>query len=152
MVDGRRRSASRSIFLLQRGSAFVVDMSKEFTAIMSDGTERFAASLANDRARLFFEIAKLLEHFVGMPSGIAADIGEDEHRIHPARFIPFFGAVHAAGWITEPKGLVRGWASYAAGMIENITLTPKQWHCRDGSGLPVSRYLRNEEIPTERKP
>src|ERR1043166_6446479 len=68
-----------------------------------------------------------------MPCGIAADPGDDEHRIDPAQFVPFFEAVHAAGWITEPPGFVQGWASYAAGMIENITLTPRQWRCRDGS-------------------
>ena len=85
-----------------------------------------------------------------MPCGIAADPGDDEHRIDPAQFVPFFEAVHAAGWITEPQGFVQGWASYAAGMIENITLTPRQWRCRDGSLLTVLRYSRDEEVRTDR--
>lgn len=121
-------------------------MGKEFTATMPDGSKRFAATMANQRATLFFQIAKLLESFVGRPCGILDDAGDNEHRIDPDEFIAFFEAVHAAGWITDTGGFVYGWASHAAGMIENMTLTKRRWICRDGSELKISRYLRCEEI------
>jgi hypothetical protein len=125
-------------------------MSRDFVALLADGSERFAASMSNDRARLFFEVAKLLERYVGAPSGIEEDKGEDEYRIHADQFYRFFELVHAAGWITEPQSFVAGWASYAAGMIENFTLSTRVWRCRDGSALKIQRYVRDDELP-ERK-
>jgi len=126
-------------------------MGKEFTAVMQDGTERFAATMSNDRSRLFYQIAVLLESYVQLPCGISPDEGDDEHRIDPDAFIVFFEKVHATGWITAPEGFTFGWASHAAGMIENITLKPRTWICRDGSSLKVSRYLRAEEIQSKKQ-
>lgn len=119
-------------------------MGKEFTAVLVDGSQRFAASMSNHRADLFVEVARLLERYVGRPSGIEED--NDEYRIDAPVFIGFFEAVHAAEWITYPRGFLHGWAAHAAGMIQNITLTERTWTCRDGTALPVWRYLRDDEL------
>lgn len=126
-------------------------MGKEFTAILADGSERFAASMSNDRADLFFDLAKTLERYVGKPCGIEVDLAAaDEYRIDALRFIAFFEAAYAAGWVTEPRGFVIGWSSYAAGIIENITLKAQTWTCRDGTVLPVWRYIREDELPSKK--
>ena len=123
-------------------------MGKLFTAVLPDGTERFAASMSNDRAKLFYELTVLLEHkFVNCSSGIQNDQGEDEYWIDPQQFIAFFEIVWEANWLTEHEnGLLNGWARYAAGMIENITLKPRIWIDRNGHELKVRRYLRPDEI------
>lgn len=121
-------------------------MGKYFTAILADGSERFAASMANNRADLFFDLAKTLERYVGKPCGIEVNPEDDEYRIDALRFIAFFEATHVGGWVTEPEGFVGGWASHAAGMIENITLSAQTWTCRDGTVLPVRRYIRTDEL------
>ncbi|MEZ5427741.1 MAG: hypothetical protein R2747_15840 [Pyrinomonadaceae bacterium] len=121
-------------------------MGKEFTAKFSDGSERFAASMAMGRAALFYDIAVLLERYVGQSCGISVDNGMDEHEIDPDVFIAFFELVWKAGWIAEADGFIAGWASHAAGMIENITLEPRTWIDRDGVELKVARYLRNDEL------
>ena len=106
------------------------------------------------RTALFCDIARLLERYVGLPCGIAADSGEDEHRIDPALFIAFFERLWGEGWILESHGFVSGWAAHAAGMIENITLCSRRWVDRNGNELSVKRYLRPDEIPitTPREP
>jgi len=82
-----------------------------------------------------------------LPCGIAPDPGDDEHRIEPALFIAFFERVWDQGWITENRGgFLIGWAEYAAGIIENITLQQRAWTDRNGVLLFVRRYLRSEEI------
>lgn len=121
-------------------------MGKQFTAVLPNKQERFAADMSNGRAQLFLGIAKLLESVVEMPCGIEEDNGRDEYYIHAESFLLFFEKVHASGWITDPSGFVYGWACHAAGMIENITLTTKEWVCRDGSVLEIRRYLRPEDL------
>lgn len=127
-------------------------MGKEFTAILPDGTERFAAGFANRRAQLFYDIALLLERYVNLPCGISPDTGEDEHLIDPAQFIPFFERVWKEGWPTDIRGgFLTGWAAYAAGMIENITLEKRTWVDRDGATLSPQRQMRPEEICVDKQ-
>ena len=76
-------------------------MGKLFTAVMPDGSERFAADMANGRAALFYDLAVLLEGYAGVPCGIAPDEGRDEHRIDPAAFLAFFERLWAEGWVLE---------------------------------------------------
>ena len=122
-------------------------MGKLYTAIMPDGSERFVADFSMGRASLFYDIALLLERYVQLPCGIGPDPGDDEHRVDPSQFIPFFEQVWSQGWIAEVKGgFVSGWAAHAAGIVENITLQPKQWVDRNGEVLSVKRYLRPDEL------
>jgi len=101
-------------------------MGKLYTAIMPNGSERFAADFSMGRAALFYDIALLLERHIQMPCGISPDFGEDEHMITPSEFIPFFERAWNEGWILETRGgFLSGWANYAAGMVENITLEPR---------------------------
>ena len=123
-------------------------MSKLFTAILPDGSERFAAEMAMGRAAPFYDIARLLERYVGLPCGIAADGGQDEHRIDPASFIAFFERLWGDRWVLESDGFVSGWAAHAAGMIENITLCSRRWVDRNGNELSVKRYLRPDDDTT----
>jgi hypothetical protein len=127
-------------------------LGKLFTAIMPDGSERFDAEMAMGRAALFYDIARLLERYVGLPCGISADDGADEHRIDPASFIAFFERLWGEGWVLESHGFVSGWAAHAAGMIENITLGSRRWVDRNGNELSVQRYLRADEIPMATPP
>lgn len=127
-------------------------MGKLFTAIMPDGSERFAAEMAMGRAALFFDIARLLERYIDAPCGIAADEGEDEHRVDSASFIAFFERLWGEGWVLESHGFVSGWAAHAAGMIENITLRPNRWVDRNGDELIARRYLRPDELPMATPP
>lgn len=120
-------------------------MGREFVAVTDKGAERFAASMSMGRASLFNDIALLLERYVERPCGIRP-ASEDEHRIDPEIFMEFFEEFWNRGWIGEERGFVHGWAAYAAGMIENITLQPKTWVDRDGVELKVRRYLRMEEL------
>jgi hypothetical protein len=121
-------------------------MGKQFIALLADGSERFAADLSTGRAALFYDIALLLEGYVGHPCGISPDAGQDEHRINPAVFLPFFERVWKEGWLAEQEsGFVAGWAGVAAGMIENITLAKRNWVDRNGTPLVVQRYLRPDE-------
>ncbi len=121
-------------------------MGKIFTAILDDGTERSVAHFSMDRARLFLEIASLLEHHVGVKSGLSPDDGQDEVQVDPIFFLPFFEAVWNAGWIAEVNGgFLIGWASYAAGIVENISLKRRDWIDRNGMVLNVKRYNRDEE-------
>ena len=124
-------------------------MGKEFIAAMADGTERFAATMSMGRASLFYEIALLLERYVGHPCGIAPDDGSDVHRIDPEVFLAFFERFWAQGWLGEEGGFIHGWAAHAAGMIENITLEPREWVDRKGVVLNVQRYLRDDELGTD---
>ena len=122
-------------------------MGKQYTAIMPDGSERFAADFSIGRATLFYDIALLLERHVHLPCGISLDPGDDTHRINPILFIPFFECIWHQGWLTECRsGFLSGWAAHAAGIIENITLRPRRWTDRDGIDLSVQRYLRADEI------
>jgi hypothetical protein len=122
-------------------------MGKLYTAILPDGSERFAASFSMGRAALFYDIALLLERYVKMPCGIALDPGDDEHRVTASQFIPFFERVWNEGWITETgAGFLSGWAAHAAGIVENITLQPKQWIDRNGAVLTIRRYTRPDEL------
>lgn len=125
-------------------------MGREFTAVMDDGTERFAASMAMGRTALFYDIALLLERYIERPCGISP-ASEDEHRIDPEIFMEFFEEFWNRGWIGEAGGFVHGWAAYAAGMIENITLQPKTRVDRRGVELKVRRYLRQDELGTDCK-
>ena len=122
------------------------DMGRLYTAIMPDGSERFAAHLGMGRAALFYDIASLLERYVDLPSGIAAENGEDEYLIDPTLFIAFFDRLWSDGWILEmDAGYLSGWAAHAAGMIENITLQTRRWVDRNGVELSIKRYLRPDE-------
>jgi hypothetical protein len=124
-------------------------MGKQFTAIMPDGSERFAAELSMGRAKLFYDIALLLERYVQLPCGITPDPGDDEHRIDPELFVLFFERVWSEGWLTDAhEGFISGWAAHAAGMIENIFLRPRSWVDRNGVKLSIQRYLRPDEYPT----
>jgi len=126
-------------------------MGKQFTAIMPDGSERFAADFSMDRAQLFYDIALLLERYVHLPCGIGPDPGDDEHRIDSTLFVPFFERVWSEGWLTDAQGgFLSGWATYAAGMIENISLQSHSWVDRHGVALSVQRYTRPDEIQTTR--
>jgi hypothetical protein len=99
------------------------------------------------RATLFFDIALLLERYVGLPCGIAPDAGEDEHLVDASLFVPFFESVWGAGWLAEILGgFLTGWAGHAAGIVGNITLQPRSWIDRNGRTLVVERYLRDDEI------
>ena len=121
-------------------------MGKIYTAIIPDGSERFAADLSMGRAALFYDIALLLERYAGIPCGIAPDNGEDEHRIDTDLFISFFERLWDEGWLLEGRaGFLPDWAGHAAGMIENITLQSRRWVDRNGEELPVHRYQRPEE-------
>ena len=121
-------------------------MGKLYTAVLPDGSERFAADFSMGRASLFYDIALLLERYVNMPCGIASDPGDDEHRVIASQFVPFFERVWSEGWIAESEGgFLSGWAAHAAGIIENITLQPRQWVDRKGATLPVQRYMRPDE-------
>jgi hypothetical protein len=127
------------------GLAETSKVGKEFTARFPDGSERFAASFSMDRAKLFFDIARLLEQHVGMPCGISDDCGDDVHIINPEAFIAFFERFWDAGWLGEDGGFLYGWAQYAAGAIENVTLEPRRWIDRNGRVLEVRRYPRPDE-------
>jgi hypothetical protein len=123
-------------------------MGKLYTAILPDGSECFAADFGMGRATLFFDIALLLERYVNMPCGIAPDAGDGEHKVIAAQFIPFFEQVWNEGWIAESKsGFLSGWAAHAAGIVENITLQPRQWVDRNGATLTIQRYTRPDENP-----
>ncbi|MFO0979012.1 MAG: hypothetical protein U0996_21565 [Planctomycetaceae bacterium] len=123
-------------------------MGKLFTARMPDGSERFAGGLSMGRAQLFFDMTKLLEKHLECTSGIADDIGEDEHVINPGEFIKFFECFwQQHDWMGERQsGFYHAWAAIAAGMIENITLTPRRWVDRNGEVLTVNRYQRPDEV------
>ncbi len=121
-------------------------MGKLYTAVMSDGTERYAAEFSMGRAALFYDIALLLERYVQLPSGISPDPGNDEHRIDPSLFVPFFERIWEEGWLTDiDSGFLSGWAVYAAGIIENITLKKRTRIDRQGTELSVRRYSRPDE-------
>jgi hypothetical protein len=121
-------------------------MGKLYTAVLPDGSERFVADFSMGRASLFYDIALLLEKYVKMPCGISPDPGDDEHRVTASQFLPFFERVWSEGWLVEvDAGFLSGWAAHAAGIVENITLQPKQWVDRNGVILSIRRYSRPEE-------
>jgi hypothetical protein len=124
-------------------------VSKLFEGVLADGTKRFAASIGMGNAEMFVAMARLLEHEVGLPSGIADDPGTDEHLIDAADFRTFFETIWQSkrwDWLVERRGgLFHVWAQYAAGMIENIDLQPKTWVDRNGETLHQHRYLRPDE-------
>ncbi len=121
-------------------------MGKEFTAFLEDGTTRFAATMSAPRAVLFYDLAVLLERYVGLPCGIAPDDGSDEYQINPKQFVAFFERLWEKGWLGDSHGFIHGWAAHAAGMIENIEMKPRNWIDRNGISLEVQRYARANEI------
>ena len=122
-------------------------MGKLFIARLADGTERFAADLSTDRARLFYDLTKLLEQKdVPLPSGLADDDGTDEYVIDADRFVAFFVRFWEIGWLGEHHaGLMHEWACLAAGMIENIIGTRQPWIDRRGEALIVRQYRGPDE-------
>jgi hypothetical protein len=122
-------------------------MGKGFIAIMPDGIRRFAASMSMGRAKHFFDTAKSLEAEVLLPCGISEDFGTDEHYIDPDQFIVFCEKLFAIGMVSSQQGDVYEWARYATGMIENITFTPREWKCANGSLVLTQRYMRADEFP-----
>ena len=122
-------------------------MGKLYVANLSDGTQRTVASPGVGHAKLFYDLAMVAEGLLEMPSGIAADNGQDEHVVEAEQFMRFFERFWQEGWLGEKRGgLLYAWAQEAAGIIENITLTSKEWVDRNGEKLEVSRYLRWEEF------
>ena len=88
-----------------------------------------------------------MEKFVGIPSGISDDIGEDEHYILPDQFVEFFNEFWEEKWLADVTSFAVGWSRTSAGIVENITLTPKIWIDRNGHRLQVSRYgLHDSEL------
>ncbi len=117
-------------------------MGKIFIALLKDGNKRFAASMSNGRAKLFYKITHLIElQFLECSSGLQDDNGEDEYLIDAQQFLEFFEEFWQQGWLAEKQGgILYNWAQYAAGMIENITLQPKKWTDRNGDVLEIQRY------------
>ncbi|MEN9360997.1 MAG: hypothetical protein RL095_2532 [Verrucomicrobiota bacterium] len=123
-------------------------MGKLFTARMPDGSERFAADMGNETAKLFYDMTKLLEDHLEKESGLSGDDGMDQYWIDAEKFEAFFGVVFADRW---QGGLGLGWASRAAGILVNITLTPQEWIHREGMEVTVIRSLRDDELKNEFK-
>ena len=133
-------------------------MGKRFTAILPDGTRRFAADMGYKRSAHFCEIAWLLEPHVGLSCGIHPDNGMDEYLIQSDLFLAFFERLWRTDSILESDGslptwvehececLFPHWAGLAAGMLENMTLQERDWIDRRGERLAVQRYLRPFEI------
>ena len=122
-------------------------MGKLYLAKLADGTERTVASPSMRHAKLFYDLAMVAEKLLEMPSGVAADNGQDEHIIEAEQFMRFFDRFWQEGWLGEKRGgLLYAWAQEAAGMIENITLTSQDWVDRNGEKLEVKRFLRWEEF------
>jgi hypothetical protein len=116
-------------------------MGKYYTAKLADGTDRIVASFPMNRARLFYEITKLIEHYVGLPSGVENDTGLDEHKVDAEQFVMFFERFWQTGWLADSSdSFLAGWASFAAGIVENITLQPVTWIDRRGNAIQVRRY------------
>lgn len=128
-------------------------MGKYYTARFPDGGSRILASFSADRARLFYEITKVLENHVGLPSGVEDDIGVDEHEVDSGKFVKFFERFWQLGWLADgDDSFVAGWAPWAAGIVENITLNPVSWVDRRGNTLQVRRHqLVEKELEQELK-
>ena len=126
-------------------------MGKYYTAKLADGSSRVVASFSMDRARLFYEISKLAESYVGMPSGVGDDFGLDEHEVDAEQFVKFFARFWQLGWLADINdSFLAGWAPFAAGIVENITLEPVSWIDRRGNALEARRYkLFEKELEAE---
>lgn len=120
-------------------------MGKFYTAYFQNGTERIAADMSTGRAKLFYEMTLLVEPYVQLPSGVADDNGQDEHPVEAEAFLQFFERFWEIGWLGEKHGLFHIWAQYAAGMVENISLEPREWVDRCGKRLSVLRSAGSGE-------
>ncbi|HEY8560954.1 MAG TPA: hypothetical protein VIL74_11325 [Pyrinomonadaceae bacterium] len=120
-------------------------MGRYYTAKFADGTERTVASFSTNRARLFYEITRIVERYVASPSGVEDDAGLDEHTLDAERFVEFFERFWQIGWLADGRdSFLAGWASFAAGIVENITLQPVTWIDRRGNAIQVRRYELSE--------
>ena len=130
-------------------------MGKEYVTRFSDGNSRTLASFSMNRARLFYEITKIIENYVELPSGIEDDNGIDEYEINADKFVVFFEQFWRLGWIADNEdSFVDGWSSWAAGIVENIILKPVSWIDRKGNELQIRHYQlseKNLEQELERK-
>lgn len=116
-------------------------MGKHYVVNFEDGTYRILAPFSANRAQLFYEVTKLIEKYVGLPSGVEPDIGIDEHQVDGEKFVAFFERFWQLGYLADSdNSFVYGWAPWAAGIVENITLIPTSWIDRRGNTLPVRRY------------
>ena len=123
-------------------------MGKLYIASLADGSQRIVAEFSMNRAGLFYKMTKVLEEFVDRPSGVSDDDGQDEHRVDAGAFVEFFDRFWETDWLSNiDDSFVSSWARWAAGIVENITLTPVSWIDRCGEKLQVRRYmLRNKEL------
>jgi hypothetical protein len=121
-------------------------MGKDYTAKLPDGRERCLASFSMGRATLFYEIALLLEKYLALPCGISEEV-PDEMLVDTQLFLAFFDEFWSRGWLGDSESsFIYGWAEHAAGLVENITLTPLTCIDRSGNILTPRRYrLENEE-------
>lgn len=126
-------------------------MGKYYTANFADGTDRIVASFSMNRARLFYEITKIIEYYVDLSSGVENDAGMDEHLIDAEQFVKFFERFWQIGWLADINdSFLAGWASFAAGIVENITLKPVTWIDRRGKAIQIRRYeLSEKELEQE---
>jgi hypothetical protein len=121
-------------------------MGKDYKAKFADGTDRIVASFSMNRARLFYEITKIVEHYVALPSGVENDDGLDEHLVEAGQFVKFFERFWQIGWLADSNdSFLAGWSSFAAGIVENITLKPVTWIDRRGNAIQVRRYQLSEK-------
>jgi len=121
-------------------------MGMTYTAKLINGTERNVASFSYDRALLFADLAHLLEKYVKLPCGISYNEGLDDMVVDAALFVAFFDEFWSWGWLGDSESsFVYGWAEWAAGIVENITLQPTTWIDRRGKPLKVQRYILDDE-------
>lgn len=131
-------------------------MGKFYTAYFEDDTHRILASFSMNRAKLFYDLTKLIEPYVGLECGIEDDNPPmDEHRVDGEKFVLFFEKFWQLGWLADSdNSFVYSWVPWAAGLVENITLTSTSWIDRHGNVLPVRRYQlsdKNQEQELQRR-
>jgi hypothetical protein len=119
-------------------------MGKIYTAKFPDGTKRVVADFAVGRAELFYEITRLVEEKVlHQPCGVI-EMPYDEYEVDPEIFVRFFQRFWQEALAGDGVQFLYSWAQYAAGIVENITLTPLILKNRRGEVLYPSRYMLSE--------